>query len=102
MQDPHILKLLAELTALVKAHGAASPEVIGFIDSNKDVTFVDKHTQHMHTFKDVAEPMSLLIQGFKNPLADKLPGDGWETGSAERIFDEKDPREPADWWKNDS
>ena len=99
IQDPEILKLLAELTTLVKTHGNGSPEVTSFIDKNKDIIVVDELSQHMHTFKEIAEPMAMLIQGIKNPHADKLPGDGWETGSAEKIFDEKDPDEPADWWK---
>lgn len=106
VQDPYILHLLAELSSLVKKHntdwnGASHPEVVDFIEKHKDVTFIDVLTNCMHTFKEAAEPMVLLMQGFKNPDPDKnLPGDSWQKGGKiEDIFDEKDPDEPADWWK---
>ena len=99
IHDPQILLLLAELTTLVKAHGSESKEVTEFIDKNKDIIFVDDLSGHMHTFKELAEPMAMLIGGIKNPHADQIPGDGWQNGTAEQIFDEKDPDEPADWWK---
>ena len=105
IQDPHVLRLLAELSALVKSNneknmGASAPEVLEFIEKHKDVTFVDVLTDCMHTFKEVAEPMSFLFQGFKiEPGSKKLPGDSWQNGEIEDMFDRKNPDEPADWWK---
>jgi hypothetical protein len=103
MQDPEILRLLAQLTTLINENrdkgGAESPVVLEFIDKHRNTTFVDERSQHMHTFGEVAEAMAPLIHGLKNNLEDKIPGDGWQSGSAEKIFDEKDPNEPADWWK---
>ena len=102
IQDPEMLRLLAGLTALVKENknkgGASSPAVVTYIEKHKDVVFVDTKSQCMHTFKEVAVAMALLIQGIKNP--DMIPGDGWQFGSSDRIFKEKDPDEPADWWKD--
>ncbi len=102
IQDPHILRLLAELTTLIKknnldGHGASSPEVVDFIEDNKDVIMVDALTQCMYTFKEIAEPLSLMIQGLK--ISNEVPGDSWHKGQAEDMFDKKDPDEPADWWK---
>mgnify|MGYP003977022833 FL=1 len=102
LQDPIILRLLAELTTLIKAHGSSnSDEVVKFIEENKNTTFVDELSQHMHTFKEVAEAMGPLIQGIKmEPKEERdLPGDGWKSGSAEDIFGKKDPDDPASWWK---
>jgi hypothetical protein len=100
IHDPVILRLLAELTTLVKAHGSKSAQVIEFIEKNKDITFVDTLSNHMHTFKEVAEPMSLLIGGIKiNPEDEKIPGDEWQHGSTDK---KKETDDPADWWKNDS
>jgi len=106
IQDPNILRLLAELSALVKSNnkdhkGAEAPAVLEFIEKHKDVIFVDELTQCMHTFKEAAEPMSLLFQGFKIELGKKpdLPGDSWQEGEVEDMFDKKNPDEPADWWK---
>lgn len=99
MQDPEMLRLLAELTELVKQHGSDSKQVMDFIAENEHLVFVDEHTQHMHSFREMAEPMAMLIGGLKNPDADKIPGDSWMSGNAEDIFDDRDPDEPADFWK---
>ena len=99
MQDPEILKLLAELTTLVKANGYESAAVKEFVAKNKDKVFVDQHSQHMHSFEELACAMGPLIQGIRNERADDIPGDGWKGGTAENIFNEKDPDEPGDWWK---
>lgn len=107
VQDPKILRLLAELTTLVKTNnsdgrGASSPEVLDFIEKNKNVFFVDELSGCMHTFKEVAEALSPLIQGLRNPDPDKkFPGDSWQNGGqVEDMFNEKNPDEPADWWKS--
>ena len=96
VQDPRILRLLAELSTLVKRHntdwnGASAPEVVEFIEKHKNITFVDVLTDCMHTFKEVAEPMSFLFQGFrveteKEDLPEDLPRDSWQS--------------PPDWWKS--
>jgi len=106
VQDPNILRLLAELSALVKSNnenhkGAEAPVVLKFIEEHEDVIFVDVLTQCMHTFKEIAEPMSLMFQGFKFELGKKrdLPGDSWQEGKVEDMFGKKNPDEPADWWK---
>jgi len=98
VQDPEVLKLLAQLTTLIHENnqtgqGASAPPVVEFIEQHKDVIFVDELSGHMHTFKELADGMAPLIQGIRNDFPDKLPGDEWG-GSAE-----KDPNEPADWWK---
>jgi hypothetical protein len=109
IQDPRILYLLAELTTLIKGNnsggqGASASEVIQFIEKHKDITFVDELSQCIHTFKEVAEAISPLIQGLKItpeslPDDNSLPGDNWQEGSAEDMFENKNPDEPADWWK---
>lgn len=99
IQDPEILRLLATLTTLVKQHGSKSEQVEQFIKDNEHVMAVDDHSQHMHTFREIAEPMAMLIGGIRNPCADRVPGDSWQGGDAERIFDDYDPDEPADYWK---
>lgn len=98
VQDPEILKLIAELTQLIHANntdgrGASSQPVVDFIEQHKDKTFVDEISGHMHTFKELAEGFAPLIQGIRNDHPNTLPGDEWG-GSAR-----KDPDEPADWWK---
>jgi len=98
IQDPQILRLLARLTTLVKEHGFQSAEVASFINTNGEIITVDELSHQMHSFREIAEGLGPLIEGIKNP--DMIPGDGWRFGSAERIFQEKDPNEPADWWKN--
>lgn len=82
IQDPTILRLLAELTIVVKKHGYNSDETEKFIVDNEGVTTVDEHTQHMHTFRELAEALGPLIQGLKNS-----PGE-----------DQKS--DPANWWKD--
>jgi hypothetical protein len=105
IQDPRILYLLSELTTLIKGNnsggrGASTSEVIQFIEKHKDITFVDELSQCMHTFKEVAEAISPLIQGLKiTPDSDSLPGDSWQEGSVKDMFENKNPDEPADWWK---
>jgi len=99
IQDPVILRLMAELTTLVKAHGSQSEQVEAFIKQHEHVVAVDDHSQHMHTFREIAEPMAMLIGGIRNSAADQVPGDSWQGGDAERIFDDYDPDEPADYWK---
>ena len=98
VQDPEILRLLAELTQLVHANnsdgcGPSAPAVVGFVEKHKDVVFVDQISNHMHTFKELADAMAPLIQGIRLDKPKNLPGDEWG-GSAR-----KDPDEPADWWK---
>lgn len=105
VQDPNILRLLAEMTKLIKANnsegrGASAPEVLQFMEKHRNVIFVDVLTQCMHTFEEIAKPMSLLIQGFKIEQKKELPGDSWQSGEVEDMFDKKNPDEPADWWKS--
>jgi hypothetical protein len=99
VQDEEILRLLAELTPLIKTNGFESKVVKDFITKHRGKVFVDKHSQHMHSFEELACAMGPLIQGIKNVRADDIPGDGWKGGAAENIFNEKDPNEPGDWWK---
>lgn len=106
IQDPNILRLIAELSALIKSNnkdmkGASSPAVIDFIEKHKDVLFVDTLTQCMHTFKEAAEMMAPMFQGFRLEPGKKpdLPGDSWQDGDVEDMFGKKNPDEPADWWK---
>lgn len=98
IQDPHILRLLSELTPIVKQHGAKGAETIAFIEKHATVTTVDLLNQQMYTFKEIAEPLSILIQGIKIEQPD-LAGDAWKNGSAEDMFDNKDPTDTADFWK---
>jgi len=79
VQDPHILKLICELTILVKKYGSKTTEVKDFIQTNKDIIFVDEHTKHMHTFEELADGLALLIGGIENK--------------------QEDDDDPANWWK---
>lgn len=99
IKDPQILRLLCELTPIVKKHGAKGEETIKFIEKHADIVTVDEISQQMITFKDIAESLAPLIQGIRiEPL--KLPGDSWKSGSVEDMFNNKNPDEPADFWKN--
>jgi len=78
VRDPEMLRLLVQLTTLVKENkdtgGASASAVLEFIEKHKNVVFVDAKSQHMHTFKEVAVKMAPIIHGIEND-------------------------EPADWWK---
>jgi len=80
IQDPQILRLLSELTPIVKKHGATGVETIKFIEKHADIVTVDEISQQMVTFKDIAESLSPLIQGIQ-------------------IGPQKLPDDPADFWK---
>lgn len=99
VDDPQILILIAELTSLVKKYGPSSYKVSLFIENNKNLTFVNKHTDHMHTFKELAEPLVILIGGIEDKTPEQLPGDNWQSGKTEDIFGSFDPDDPADYWK---
>jgi hypothetical protein len=82
IQDPAILRLLAELTSVVKKYGYSSDETEKFIADNESMIAVDKHTQHMHTFREIAEALGPLIQGLKNISPE-----------------DHEKSDPANWWK---
>ena len=81
IQDPQILSLLSQLTPLVKKHGANGEATLAFIEKHANVIGVCANSQRMYTFKEVATPLSLLIQGFS--------------------LDQPKEKDPADYWKND-
>lgn len=99
IQDPQILRLLSELIPIVKKHGAKGEETIKFIEKHAGIIAVDEHSKQMLTFKEIAESLAPLIQGFRCEPR-KLPGDLWKSGSVEDMFNNKNPDEPADFWKN--
>lgn len=93
--DPHIDNLLVELTTLVKDHGKDSDQVALFISKHEDDSWMDTRTGVTHFFSEIAEPLSELMEGIKNPEPGEVEEEEEDSGDLDFL-------PPSDWWKSDS